>query len=154
MEPVKESKDNKKPLLGEILIKRKLLTDKQLEDALEIQKKGKGLLGEVLVKLGYVEEKNIVVALIIQCGIPYIAVNKYQIDPKLLGIFPEKLAREFHAIPFDRAGDILNVVMTDPLNEDIKKELEYATKCKIVAFIATHGEIEEAIARTYKKAGK
>src|SRR3989338_4757310 len=131
MEPDEESKDNKKPLLGGILIKRKLLTDKQLEDALEVQKKEKGLLGEVLVKLGYVEEKNIVVALIIQCGIPYIAVNKYQIDPKLLSIFPEKLAREFHAIPFDRAGDILNVVMTDPLNEDIKKELEFATKCKI-----------------------
>lgn len=103
------------------------------------------------MNLGYVEEKDIVVALIIQCGIPYIAVNKYQIDPKLLSVFPEKLAREFHAIPFDRSGDVLDVVMTDPLNEDIKKELEFATKCKISVFIATRGEIEEAITRAYKK---
>lgn len=47
MESSKENKDDKKPLLGEILVKRKLLTDKQLGDALAVQKQDKGLLGEV-----------------------------------------------------------------------------------------------------------
>ena len=151
MEPGQKEETPNRPLLGEILLKRKLVTDQQLSEALEVQKKEKGFVGEILVKLGYVEEKDIVVVLIVQCGIPYIAINKYQIDAKLLSLLPEKLAREFYVMPFDRMGDVLNVVMTDPLNESIQKELEYATKCKIKAFIATRSEIEDAIAKWYKK---
>lgn len=151
MDSEKSGTQDKRPLLGELLIKRKLLTEEQLQEALEVQKKENGLLGEVLVRLKFVEEKDIVVALIVQCGIPYIAIHKYKIAKNLLELIPENMAREFFAMPFDRMGDVLNVVMTDPLNETAKKELEYVSKCKITAFISTRTEIEEAINRWYGK---
>ena len=73
---------SKKQLLGQILIKRKMITQEQLQHALDYQKKEGGVVGETLIKLGYVTERDIVVALIVQCGLPYIAVNKYDIDKK------------------------------------------------------------------------
>ena len=65
--------DAYKVLLGEILIQRKRITREQLEAALQTQKKEGGYIGEILVRLGLLDERDIVVALVIQCGLPYIA---------------------------------------------------------------------------------
>ena len=142
---------SKKQLLGQILIKRNLITSEQLKEALEIQKKEKGFLGEILVRLKHITEKDIVVALIVQCGFPYIAVNKYDIDPNVIGLIPEEQARKFHVIPLDRVGDVLSLVMANPLDTAMIAGLEKATGCKIATFIATKAEIDEAISHWYKK---
>ncbi len=141
----------KKQLIGQILIKRNLITIDQLEEALEIQKRNGGFVGDILVDLKYVTERDIVVALIVQCGFPYIAVNKYKIDPKVAELIPEAVARRFHIVPLDCVGDVLSVVMVNPLNVSMVEELENTTKRKIATFIATKTEINEAIGRWYKK---
>jgi type IV pilus assembly protein PilB len=136
-------------LLGEILVERKMINKEQLSVALGHQKKENGFIGEILVKLGYLEERDIVVALVVQCGLPYIAVNKYDIEPQVVGLIPKEVAIKERLIALDRIGDILSVVMTNPLSEDRKKYLETLTKCKVATFIATKSEIEEAIAKNY-----
>lgn len=138
-----------KLLIGEILIKRNRITRQQLDHALETQKKEGGFVGELLVKLGYVEERDIVVALVVQCGLPYIAVDKYTIEPAVVRMIPQDMARQERMIALDKIGDILSVVMTNPLSADRKAKLESMTGCRIATFIATRSEIEEAIARNY-----
>ncbi len=140
-----------KERIGEILIKRGLIKHEQLKEAIEIQKREKGLIGEILVKLGYVEEVDIVVAMIIQCGFPFIAINKYELDPKILKLIPEDIVREFHVIPLDKVGNVLSVVMSDPLNKTVKEKLEEITNCKIAPFISTKSEILAAIERGFDK---
>ena len=141
--------DAYKVLLGEILIQRKKITREQLDNALQAQKKKGGFLGEILVDLGLLDERDIVVALVIQCGLPYIAVNKYIIDPQIVHLIPKDVAQEEKVIALDRIGEILSVVMVNPLTEDKKNYLEKLTKCRIVTFISTKAEIEEAITRNY-----
>ena len=136
-------------LIGEILMKRKRITQAQLDHALEVQKKENGFVGEILVKLGYVDERDIVVALVVQCGLPYIAVNKYNIDPAVLTAIPREVVVRDRLIPLDRIGDILSVVMANPLSDAKKAELEALTKCRVAIFIATKTEIDEAIAKLY-----
>ena len=138
-------------LIGEILVKRNVITLKQLEEALTLQKQDKEFVGEILVKLGYLQEGDIVVALIVQCGLPYIAVNKYTIDPQVIKLIPEELARGMHLIPLDKVGGVLSVVMINPLNPSMKEQLEKITGCRIATFIATKTEINEAISRSYRK---
>ena len=141
--------DAYKVLLGEILIQRKRITRVQLEDALQIQKKNGGYIGEILVGLGLLDERDIVVALVIQCGLPYIAVNKYTIDPQILRLIPKEVAQKEKVIALDRIGEILSVVMVNPLTDEKKNYLEVLTKCRVVTFISTKSEIEEAIAHNY-----
>ena len=136
-------------MVGEILIKRKSITQEQLNEALGYQKKEKGFLGEILVKLGYLEERDIVIALVVQCGLPYIAINKYNVDKEILQLIPQDVALKERVVPLDRVGDVLSLVMTNPLNEEKKHYLESMTKCHIATFIATKTEIEEAIAKFY-----
>ena len=141
--------DAYKVLLGEILIQRKKITREQLDNALQAQKKKGGFLGEILVDLGLLDERDIVVALVIQCGLPYIAVNKYIIDPQIVHLIPKDVAQEEKVIALDRIGEILSVVMVNPLTEDKKNYLETLTKCRSVTFISTKAEIIEALARNY-----
>src|SRR6185295_6857629 len=123
--------------LGEILIHKKIITDVQLANALEVQKSEKGYLGETLIRLGFVEERDILVALVVQCNLPYIAVQNYNVETAIVNLIPQDVARAYHVIALDRVGNILSVVMADPLNEEIKTELIRITQCKIAPFIAT-----------------
>jgi len=141
--------DAYKVLLGEILIQRKKITREQLDSALGVQKQKGGYVGEVLVGMGLLDERDIVVALVIQCGLPYIAVNKYSIDPAIVRLIPKDVAQKEKVIALDRIGEILSVVMMNPLSEEKKSHLENLTKCRIATFISTKGEIEEAINRNY-----
>jgi type IV pilus assembly protein PilB len=140
-----------KELLGEILVKRRLITEEQLNKALDAQKKEGCYLGQALIKLGFVEERDVVVALVVQCNLPYIAIDKYELDSAILQLVPEDFLRKHSIIPLDRVGDILSVVMADPLNLVLKKELERITNCQIASFIATRLEIERAINRWFSK---
>lgn len=136
-------------LIGKILIGRKKITSEQLQEALKIQKIERGFIGEILVKLGYLDDLDIVVALVMQCGLPYISVNKYDIDPAVIRLIPVDVARQHHVIPLDRIGEVLSVVVSNPLSDELKDKLEVLTGCRVAVFISTKREIEEAIGRSY-----
>jgi len=141
--------DAYKVLLGEILIQRKRITREQLEAALQTQKQKGGFIGEILVGMGLLDDRDIVVALVIQCGMPYIAVNKYSIDPQIVHMIPKEVAQKEKVIALDRIGEILSVVMVNHLTDEKKSYLETLTKCRVATFISTKAEIEEAITRNY-----
>jgi type IV pilus assembly protein PilB len=141
--------DAYKVLLGEILVQRKRITREQLDAAMQAQKQKGELLGEILIGMGLLDERDIVVALVIQGGLPYIAVNKYAIDPQIVRMIPKEVAQKEKVIALDRIGDVLSVVMVNPLTDDKKDYLESLTKCQVATFISTKTEIEEAIARNY-----
>jgi len=139
----------KRQLLGEILLKRNVITQAQLDKALKIQETEHGLLGEILIQLGFLEERDIVVALIVQCNLPYIAVDKYDIDGSILQLIPKDFVRKYRVVPLDRVGNVLTVVMADPLNLSVKAELQRITNYQIAPFISTKNEIDKAIQRWF-----
>lgn|SRR3989338_2623686 len=142
-----------KNLLGHILLKRGLVTKEQLDKALDVQSRQekKQYLGQTLIQLGFVEERDIVVALVVQCNLPYIAIDKYSVDKNIAHMIPEEFARENLVVPLDRVGDILSVVMADPLDQSVKAQLKRITHCAIAPFIATQQELINALDRCYPK---
>ena len=63
--------------LGEILVKEKLVSQEQLKQALEHQKKSGGRLGAALVKLGFISDEEITGVLSRQYGVPAINLSYY-----------------------------------------------------------------------------
>jgi type IV pilus assembly protein PilB len=139
----------KKRLLGEILIERGRIAHPHLNRALKIQKEEGGYIGEILVHLGVVEDRDIVAALVVQCNLPYIAIDRYEIDRNVLDLVPGEIARRHHVIPLDRVGGILSLVMQDPLDTSVMTHVRRHTHCRIAPFIATRREIDIAIGRWY-----
>ncbi len=135
--------------LGRILLDRNIIDQNQLNHALEIQKERGECFGDILINLGYVQEHDVVAALVVQCHIPYIAIDRYEIDTNVTRILPTDVIHKYHVIPLDRVNDILSVVMVDPLDTAAIAEIQRITNCRVAPFIGTAGEITKAIQRWY-----
>ncbi len=136
--------------LGELLIERKVINQKQLKKALEVQKEKGGLLGEILVSLGYAKEEEIAQALTAQYGFPYLPLRSYEIDPEIVKLIPANVATHYCFIPIDKIGNNLTISMSNPLNIQAIEDVEYITKCSVQSFVSTTTDIREAIKKYYK----
>ena len=103
---------NKK--LGELLVEKALVTQEQLDEALELQKDKGGLIGEILVELKYTTEDDIAKMLTAQYGFAYLPLSNYEIDQSLINLIPERVARQYCLIPIDKIGNNLTIAMSNP----------------------------------------
>ena len=136
--------------LGELLIERGILNERQLEKALSIQKEKGGLIGEILVELGFVKEEDIAQALTAQYGFPYLPLENYEINPEVINLVPARVARQYLLIPVDKIGNNLTVAMSNPLNLQAVEDVEILTGCIVQTFVSTSSDIKKAIEKYYK----
>lgn len=139
---------NKK--LGELLVERGMITQKQLDEALELQKDKGGLIGEILVGLKYTTEDDIAKMLTTQYGFAYLPLSNYEIDQSLISLIPERVASQYCLIPIDKIGTNLTIAMSNPLNTQAVEDMETFTSCSVQTFVSTASDIKQAIARYYK----
>lgn len=137
--------------LGELLIERGSITQKQLDYALELQKDKGGLIGEILVDLGYCKEIDIAQALTAQYDFPYLPLANYDIDSEIIKLIPERVCRQYLLIPIDRLGDNLTLAMSNPLNVLAIEDIETLTGLEVQTFVSTASDIKKAIEKYYKK---
>ena len=135
--------------LGEILIKKGLISRDNLEAALKIQKETRKKLGEIFVDNGLIQEDDLVDILSKQMGFPYVELDKIIIDPKIPGLIKESLARKHVLIPVKIENGRLIVAMSDPLNVYAVDDIRIATGYGVVPYIAGKKEILRAIEYYY-----
>lgn len=138
---------NKK--LGEILVEQGLITQGQLEKALELQKEKGGLIGELLVELRFVSEEDIAKTLTAQYGFAYLPLSNYEIDQELIKFIPERVAMQYRLIPIDKIGDNLTIAMSNPLNSQAIEDIETLLGCNVQVFVSTNSDILQAIEKYY-----
>ena len=136
--------------LGELLIQRNIINQRQLEKALAAQKERGGLIGEILVELGFSKEEDIAQALTAQYGFPYLPLSNYEINPEVLNIIPDRVARQYMLLPIDKIGNNLTVAMSNPLNIEAIEDVELLSSCSVQTFVSTSSDIKKAIAKYYK----
>ncbi len=138
-----------KDKLTDILIKGKLIKQKELDKALDIQKKSGGSLGQILVEKGFISREDLMLVLSRQLDIPPIDITKYRLDKEIVKLIPEKMARHYYLIPISKIGNMLTVAMSDPLNIFAIDELKMLTHYKIEPVIAKEEDIKEIINAYY-----
>ncbi|MCL7748101.1 type II secretion system ATPase GspE [Halalkalibacter alkaliphilus] len=139
----------KRKRLGDLLVESGMITQDQLMNALQEQKKTKARLGDQLVTMGMVTEQQIIETLEFQLGIPHINLYKEKIDQKTIGIINEELARKYQLIPVERNENRLTVAMSDPLDYFALDDLRLSTGFQIEPAIAKKEEVRLAINRYY-----
>ena len=138
-----------KKQLGELLIERRVINRKQLDEALEIQKEKGGLIGQVLVDLKYATEEAIAQALTAQYGFPYLPLVNYEIDTDVVKIVPRNVASQFCLIPVDKIGNNLTIAMSNPLNNLAVVDIELVSGLCVQIFVSTATDIRDAIKKYY-----
>src|SRR4030081_2031519 len=135
--------------LGEILVKESLITQDQLQKALEFQRANGGKLGSCLTKMGYITDDDITGVLSRQYGVPSINLKYYEIDPNVIKLIPQDTASRYQVIPLSRVGSVLTIAMTDPTNVFAMDDIKFMTGFNVEPVVASESAIGEAITRFY-----
>ncbi|MEY8415272.1 ATPase, T2SS/T4P/T4SS family [Tissierella praeacuta] len=143
--------EKKRLKLGELLLYAGKINEEQLKDALNIQKKSGKKLGEVFVSENFVKEEDIIEVLEFQLGIPYVDLDKYEINLNVATIIPESIARRYELIAIDKREKLLLVAMVDPLNIFALDDIKLFVKCEIQPVISVRDKIIRNIDKFYSK---
>ncbi|MFH0731887.1 MAG: hypothetical protein V2A72_03070 [Candidatus Omnitrophota bacterium] len=135
--------------LGELLIEQKIISEAQLQKALQVQKEKGGLIGSILVLLGFATEEQIAQALTAQYGFPYLPLQNYDIDPEVVKLIPRNVAEQYVLIAIDKIGNSLTIAIANPLNLHALEDVELITNCKVQTFVSTQTDIKETIKKYY-----
>ncbi len=135
--------------LGELLVRNKLIDEKQLAKALEEQKASGGRLGASLVKLGYLKEEDLAAFLSRQYGVPSINLSEFEIDESVIKLIPAEVVQKYQLIPVNRAGSTLIVAMADPSNIFAIDDIKFMTGYNVEVVVAAEASIKTAVDKYY-----
>ena len=138
--------------MGDQLIANNLITEAQLQRALDMQRTSGGLLGEVLVSSGAITEQGLANALASFFGFDVANLRRVNIDPSMISYLPEDVARQFEAFPVRLEDDGLYIAVAEP-SEELRSALSKASGKAVKLLIAPLSDVRWAIDSNYRALG-
>ncbi|GMU35069.1 MAG: Flp pilus assembly complex ATPase component TadA [Planctomycetia bacterium] len=143
-----------KKQLGQILLKKGLLTEEQLERAIEEQQssRNKKLLGEVIIELGLAGEDQVVEALAEAYNVPYAKLTPRLVDPRVIDLIPREFLEKHGILPLFLVQGVLTVAMSEPANVFLLEEIGRITTHTVQVVAVSGADIQAILAQYVKSA--
>src|SRR5487761_2507261 len=137
--------------IGGLLVQEKLISQEQLDLALEQQKRSGRKLGRVLIENGFATEEAISEALAKQLRIPFLNLKHYNVNMAVARTLPEMQARRFRALLLEDQGSTYLVAMADPTDLFAFDEITRLLKRDIELVLVNENQVLETIDRIYRR---
>lgn len=134
---------------GQLLVWGKVITPKQLDHALEVQRTSGGKLGEILHQLGYITDAEVTKTLGIKYGVATVNLDNMNVDAVTLSMIPAEMARSRRVIPIARFDSNVTCAMEDPTRVDVIDGVEFQTGFNVQPVLATSAMMSRALDRFY-----
>jgi type IV pilus assembly protein PilB len=135
--------------LGDLLVREKVITPEQLEQATKLQKESHSRLASALVKLGFLSDEDVTNFLSRQYGVPAINLSYFEIDPAVVKLIPFETAKRYQILPLSRVGASLTIAMVDPTNVFAMDDIKFMTGFNIEPVVASESSILAGIDKAY-----
>ena len=142
----------KKPL-SETLVELGLLTVQQVKEAQKEEQETAKPFRKIIVQKGFISEEDLVAFMASSMNLARLELANYIIDPQVIALIPEELARKHQIIPVFKIGNSLTCAMFDPLNIFAIDELRNKTGFDIEPASSTEKEIKKALDEYYSARG-
>ena len=145
----------KKIRLGDLLVSKGIITQAQLERALELQKGTGRKLGETLVEEAIVNDEVLAKALADQLGVDMVDPQNMTIPDDILNLVQPNVLKKNKLIPFEYAPDnpnVIRVAMADPLDLAALDDISIITNLQVEPAIATQRSIMLALDKLFGQA--
>ncbi|MEM4270575.1 MAG: ATPase, T2SS/T4P/T4SS family [Candidatus Pacearchaeota archaeon] len=127
-----------------------LVTSKDILDAeSEAKKRGKSL-EEILVSSGKVSEEDMGRLQAYILGIPFVSLIKEKIDPEVLKIIPEPVARTHNIVAYKKQDKELEVAMLDPQDLETIDFVRKKSNFKILPRLTDKASMKNALSQYQK----
>ncbi len=136
--------------IGDFLLREGLVTEEQLRAAARDAKEHGTRVGYSLIKLNIIAEPELTKALARQYRVPAVDLDRVQVDPKIVKLFPPDLAFKHYVLPIRRIGRMLTVAMADPTDAGAIDSLKFVTRCDIEPVIVGEMTLKRHIDQFYQ----
>ncbi len=140
--------------LGHTLVKIKAITEKQLNEALEEQKRTGRLLGKVLKDRGVITSRAIAIALSRQYGLEFADLSETPSSHAALDAVPESIAKKYQMVPVSLEGDKLTVLIVNPQVKDSLGDLGIILGKRVYPILTDSEDIKNEIQTRYGSGSK
>ena len=137
--------------LGELLLRRGVITAEQLAAAAADQHENGGQFAAALVRLGFVSDEDITFFLHKEYRLPVIDPLSAEPSAEVLSLIPDTLARKHELLPISLTGSTLTLAMADPSNLAGLNECKFLTGCDVRIVLAPARGIRRGIDRHYNE---
>jgi MshEN domain len=128
--------------LGELLVRKGLITDDQLSEALVESRRSGNVVGRVLVDKGWVFESELARVLAEQWSIPYVNLALVGVDHSARVLMSPEVGRRCAAVPVRFLGHEVRVAFADPSDPDVVAEVQSHIAAPIQPAIAELSDID------------
>jgi hypothetical protein len=80
----------------------------------------------------------------------YLPLEKYDVDVELARSFPRDICLRWCVLPFDRLSKSVMVATTNPFNKQAARDLEAATKSRLLFYLATPVELTKILKKIFR----
>ena len=143
------TKEDKRKLFGQILLEKKLVTEDQIKEALEIQEINGKALGDVLVDLEYTTSNRIIEELSDYLGMEVIDLENVDLNQDVLDKIPHSVAQLYRIIPIAFEESTITVAQQDPLDIQQMDDLRFLLKYDVKPVLVERENVANAIDKYY-----
>lgn len=136
--------------LKKFLVESNLVSAKNLELCEADEKETGRRLDEVLLRRNLVSEEMLAKAKAYVLGIPYIDLAQEKVEPEVLKIIPEQIARASNIVAFRQTGQNLEVAMLDPNDLQTIDFIKKKADLNILPRLTSRQSLE-AVLRQYQR---
>ncbi|MFP5238249.1 MAG: glycosyl transferase family protein [Acidobacteriota bacterium] len=150
--PTEEEMRSYRRRLGDLLLDKRFLTVKQLDEALAKQKSTGQPLGDVLIAMGMVKENDLVQTLGAQFRLSTSEIDPYATPLEVLALIPQDiaLANGIFPVALKESGTLLVAVLS-PLDNAALRKLEEALGRPLEMVLTSKSNMAFALRRGYER---
>ncbi|MGL6150150.1 MAG: MSHA fimbrial ATPase MshE [Aeromonas sobria] len=138
--------------LGDLLVQEQIISDDQLQLALQQQRQTGRKLGSTLIDLGFISEVQLLQFLARQLNVPFFDLNNLTIDAAAVPLLPEVQARRYRALAVNLTDDRVTVAMSDPADLSALDAIAALLSPRIMVLaVAREGQLLEYFDRLYRR---
>ncbi|MGL5588529.1 MAG: MSHA fimbrial ATPase MshE, partial [Aeromonas veronii] len=134
------------------LVQEQIISDDQLQLALQQQRQTGRKLGTTLIDLGFISEVQLLQFLARQLDVPFFDLNNLTIDAAAVPLLPEVQARRSRALAVNLTDDKVTVAMSDPADLSALDAIAALLSPRIMVLaVAREGQLLEYFDRLYRR---
>src|SRR6266498_6156641 len=127
--------------IADALVEDGLLSPKQVEELLDLQKKQGTRLLKLILEKSYVSEVDMIVSMGRVLNVPPVNLVRIAIPSEIASLVPREMAINHKVLPVSRLDNKLFLVMADPLNVLALDDVKRFTRLDVMPMIASEKAI-------------
>jgi type II secretory ATPase GspE/PulE/Tfp pilus assembly ATPase PilB-like protein len=135
--------------IGDLLIAKGLLTQKQLNIALIQQRVTGAILGDTLISLGFVTAREFAQTIAHQFGIEYLDLRSFTITEEVLRLVPKESAQKGAFIPLEIKDGTLSIGVMNPSNIVAVDAVRHLTGKPPKVYLVDHDAYSDILESAY-----